>query len=90
MKNVTRWILGRNRCISKKDAQSGVNLTDEPLGPRSTSTLPVSRQLHPFWGFADLGEDRGDDPPDVWADGIVNGSGMGHTMPTTRRRFGGY
>ena len=69
------------RRIAKEDAQ-GVNLTGDPLRPRSKSMEPVSRANHPFFGFADLGDDRGDDPPDLWA-------GLGGRL-RSRRRWGGF
>jgi hypothetical protein len=57
------------RRSSKEDAQPGVNLSADLLRARSKSTEPVSRANHPFFGFADLGDDREDDPPDPWAGG---------------------
>jgi len=67
MRKRDRMQLELVRRIGKEDGEPGVNLTADPRRPRSKSTEPVSRTNHPFFGFADLGDDRGDDPPDLWA-----------------------
>ncbi len=77
------WMeLQLERRIAKEDAQPGANLTADPIRPRSNSGEPVSRTNHPFFGFVDLGVDRGDDPPDLWAG---RGGGL-----RSRRRWGGF